>query len=194
MFLAIEGNKLCSFRLGSYNNLMTKHHIGIEAMHRLTVCHHHIIGNVHDIVYRAQTDGCQLVLQPIRTLLNLTVGYTHTSIAFASLLILDYHLYRQFVVVNGKCRAVRTMQRCLIAVLLQPCIKVACHSPMRQRIGSVGCDINLYQPVAFKIIVFCCRCSYYCIFWQNDNAVVAYAHSNLVFSTNHSARLNAAQF
>ena len=126
----VECHELRTLGHGLHHDLMTGNHICIEAVERLTVCHHDVVGDVHDIVDRTKTDGGQLVLQPLRTLLHFTISDAYTSIALASLLILDHHLNRQRLVVNGKLTAVRTMQGCLITVLLQPCIEVTCHTPV----------------------------------------------------------------
>ena len=186
MLLAVKGNKLCSLWLCSYHNLMTGNHVCIKAVHWLTVCHHHIVGDVNDIVYRTQADGCQFVLQPIRTLFHLAPCDANAGIALASLLILYGHLDRQVVIVHYKLAAVWSVQRCLITVLLQPSIEVASHAPVRQRICSVGSDVHLYKPVALQIIVFSCWCTHHSIFRQNNNAVVACAHAYLIFGTYHT--------
>ncbi len=53
MLLTVEGNKLGALRLGAHHNLVALHHVGIEAVHRLTVGHHNIVGDVDDVVDRA---------------------------------------------------------------------------------------------------------------------------------------------
>ena len=62
VLLAIECCKACAIRLCTDNYLVPCYHIGIKAVHWLTVCHHDIVRNVYDIVDWAQTDYTQLVL------------------------------------------------------------------------------------------------------------------------------------
>ena len=66
MLHTIECLERCAIRHRLHHNLMTLHHICIEAMQGLTIGHHDIIGDIHDIVDRTQTDCCQLILQPVR--------------------------------------------------------------------------------------------------------------------------------
>ena len=67
MLLTIESDKLSAFGLCSHHNLMSSHLVGIKAVHRLTIGHHYIIGDIDNIVNRTQSDNLQLVLQPFRT-------------------------------------------------------------------------------------------------------------------------------
>ena len=86
------------------------------------------------------------------------------------------------------------MERSLVAVLLQPRIKVASHAPMREGIGTVGGDVNLNEPVALQVIILSGGRTYDCILGQNDDAVVTGANTNLVLGTNHTVGFDAAQF
>ena len=64
MLLTIECLERCSLRHRLHNNLMTLHHVCIKGMQRLSIGHHHVVGDIHDVVDRTQANGCQLVLQP----------------------------------------------------------------------------------------------------------------------------------
>ena len=130
VLLTVKSDKLGAFRLGADHNLVASHHVSVEAMHRLTVSHHHVVGDVHDVVDRTQTDDLQLVLKPLGALLHLTTRDRHAGIALASLRILNLHVNGEVVIVYCKFRAVRTMQRCLMTVALEPSIEVACHTPV----------------------------------------------------------------
>ena len=131
---------------------MTLYHISIEAMQGLTECHHDVVGDIDDIVDRTQTNGGQLVLQPLRRLLDLTVGNADTSIALAGLGVLNNYIDGEAVVINGERRCTRLVGSGLIAVLLQPGIQVARYTPMAQRISTVGGDVNLDEPVALQMV------------------------------------------
>ena len=193
MLLTVEGHKLGSLWLGAYHDLMSCHHVGIKAVQWLSVSHHDIVGDVHDVVDRTQADDVQLVLQPLRTLLHLAVGDAHTGIALAGFGVLNLHLDRQVLVVDNELIARRTMHTGLISVLLQPRIEVACHSPVTQGISSVGCDVYLDEPVALQVIILCCWLTYGSILWQHDDAVVRGSYSYLVLGTDHAETLHAAK-
>ncbi len=194
MLHTIECDKLCPLGLCAYHNLMAGNHVGIETMKRLTVCHHYIIGDVHDVVDRAQTNHFQLVLQPLRAFFHLTSGDAEAGVATTCLGVLYLYIYRKVCIVHDKTAAIGAMQASLISVLPQPGIKIAGHSPMRQGVGAVGRYVHFYQPVTFQIVIFGRRLSHRSVFRQNDDAVVACPHSDFVLGTDHSATFHTAKF
>ena len=193
MLLAIESNKLSALWLGTDHNLMTGNHVCIEAVQWLTVCHHNVVSDIHDIVDWTQADDVQLILQPLRTFLHLTTGDAYTGITLASLSILDFNIDRKILVVYHKPIARRAMQTCLVAILLQPGIQVAGYTPVTERISTVGCDIDLDEPVALQVIILSSRLTYRSIFREYDDAVVRSTYTNLIFSTNHTQTLYTAE-
>ena len=162
-------------------------------MQRLTVSHHHVVGDINDIIDRTQTDDGQFVLQPFWRLLHLAAGDAHTGIALAGLAVLDGYVDIQVVVINRKSIACWTMQRCLHSTSLHPGIQITSHTIVRQRIRAVGGNVNLYHPVAFQMIVFSRRLTHRSVFRQYDDTVVRGTHTDFVFCANHTQRLNAAQ-
>ena len=193
VLLAIQCLEWSALGHGLYYYLMTLYHVGIKGVQRLSVSHHHVVGDIHDIVDGAQSDGVQLVLQPVGTLLYLTVADAYAGIALAGLSVLNFYLDGQVVIVNSKLRAVGAMHLGLVAIALQPGIQVACHTPVAQSISAVGGDINLNQPVALQVVVLCSRCAHYSILGQYDNTVVTGTYANLVLGTDHTVALYAAQ-
>ena len=85
------------------------------------------------------------------------------------------------------------MEACLIAVTLEPCIQIACYSIVRKGICTVCCDVNLYEPVALKVVVFCCRSSYFCVCRKNDDTVVASSNADFVLCAYHAVALDTAK-
>ena len=85
------------------------------------------------------------------------------------------------------------METCLIAVTLEPCIQITCYTIVRKGIGTVCCDVNLNEPVALKVVIFCCWCSNLCVCRKNDDTVVACANANLVLCAYHTVALNTAK-
>ena len=187
----LEGRTL---RHRLHYNLMTFHHICIECMQWLTIGHHDIVSNVNDIIDRTQTNSGQLVFQPFGRLFHFTIGYAHTGIALAGLLILNCHLNRQIVIVNIELRAIRTMHSRFVTIALQPGIKITGHSPVTQAVSTIGSNIHLNEPVAFQMIVFSSRGANDCIFRQHDDTVVRSTHTYLVLCTDHTVRFHATQF
>ena len=194
MFLTVEGNELGSFGLCAHHNLVTCHHVCVEAVKRLSVGHHYIVGDVHDVVYRAQTYRAQLVLQPLRTLLHVASGQAYAGVAAAGFLVFDVHFDGQIVVVHGEVLAVRTVQTGFMAVALEPCVEVASHSPVRECVGAVGRDVYLDEPVALHVVIFSRRLSHRCVVRQYDDTVVTCANANFVFSANHSEAVHSTEF
>ena len=74
------------------------------------------------------------------------------------------------MIVNDQIVGYRVMHGGLVAVLLQPCIEVACHAPMAQGIGAVSRDVNLDEPVALQMVVFCSRRAHHSVVRQYDDA------------------------
>ena len=172
---------------------MTGNHVGIEAVQWLTVCHHDVVGDIHDIVDWTQADDVQLVLQPLRALLHLAVGDAYAGIALASLGVLNLYIDRKILVIYYEFIARWAMQTSLVTVLLQPGIEVASYTPVAECIGTVGSDINLDEPVALQVIVLGSRLTNRCILREHDDTVVRCTHANLILSTDHTQALYTAE-
>ena len=193
VLLAIQGHELGTLWLGADYNLMTGNHVGIEAVQWLAVCHHDVVGDIHDIVDWTQADDVQLILQPLRAFLHLAVGDAYAGIALASLGVLNLYIDRKLLVIYYEFIARWTMQTGFITILLQPGIEVASYTPMTECIGTVGSDINLDEPVALQVIVLSSRLTHRCILWEHDDTVVRCTHANLILSTDHTQALYTAE-
>ena len=193
MFFSVQGDEFLAFVPVLDDDVLPLDHVRIKAVHRLAVGHHDVIGNIDNVVDRAQTDDIQLVLQPLRTFLHLAAGYAQTGITPAGIRILDGHIDRKVVVVNPESTAVRTMKRCLVTILRQPGIEVTGHTVMAQRIGTVGRNVYVDQPVAVQMIILGGRLSDRCILRQYDNAVMACADTDFILSTDHTEALHTTQ-
>ena len=110
MLFTIQSNELLTLVLILNDDMIALNHICIKTVHRLTVSHHDIVGNVNDIIDWTQTNDIQFVLQPLRTLLYLTIRNTQTSITTASISVLNRHINRKIMIVNLKSVARWTMQ------------------------------------------------------------------------------------
>ena len=102
MLLTVEGNKLGTLGLRAHHNLVARHHVGVKAVHGLSVGHHDVVGDVNDIVDGAQADSRQLLLHPLGTLLDLAVSDAHTGITLAGLRVLNLDVDGKVVVVDRK--------------------------------------------------------------------------------------------
>ena len=163
-------------------------------MQRLTVGEHDVVRNVNNVVDRTQADGRQAGLQPLGRLLHLAAGDADAGVTATSLSILDDHVDGEVVVVDGETIDRGAMERGLVAVLAKPGVEIAGNTPVAQCVGTVGGDVHLYEPVALQVIILGGRHTYHSVVRQYDDTVVRRTNTNLVLSTNHAARLHAAQF
>ena len=186
VLLAIECLEGCALGHRLNDNLVTLHHVSIEAVQGLTQCHHHVVGDVDDIVDRTQTDYAELVLQPLGALLDLTTSNADTGIALAGLCVLDNNIDGETVVVNDKIADNGFVGSGLVAILLQPGIQVSSYTPVRKGIGTVGGDIHLDEPITLQMIVFCGGGTDNCIFREYNDASMVSTDANLVLGTNHT--------
>ena len=193
VLLAVERDEFRAFGLRAHHDFMARHHIGVEAVHRLSVGHHHVVRDVHNVVDGTQADGRELLFEPVGAFFHVAVGHAQANVAFAGFRVLDFHVDGQRFVIDHKSVARRTVQRRLIAVLQQPGVKVACHAPVRERVGTVGRDIHFDDEIALKLVVFRRRSAHHSIVGQHDDALVRSADANLVLGTNHAVRLVSAQ-
>ena len=193
VLLSVESDELLSLVLVLDNNFVALHHVCIKAMHRLTISHHDVVGDVDDIINRTKTYDGQPVLQPFRRLLHFAPRNAHASVAAACFRILDFNVNRKRVVCHLKFVAIRTMKRCLHTIGLHPRIEVACHAVVRETVGAVCRDVHFDEPIALDVVVLGSRSTHLCIFRQDDDAGMVVADAYLVFCTNHATRLHAAQ-
>ena len=86
------------------------------------------------------------------------------------------------------------MQTGFVAVLLQPGIEVASHTPVAECIGTVSSDVNLDEPVALQVIVLGSRLTNRCILREHDDTVVRSTHTDFILSADHTQTLYTAEF
>ena len=85
------------------------------------------------------------------------------------------------------------MQARFIAITTQPSIEIAGYAIMGAGIRTVWRDIHFDDIVAFEFEIFSCGHTDRGILRQYDDAVVAGANTDFVFSTNHTETFNTAQ-
>ena len=194
MIYAVECDKGCAFGQCFYDDLFAFYHVGIEAMQRLAIGHHDVVCDVDDVVDGAESDGAQFVLQPFGAFFYLATGQCDCSIARTKVGIVNADADGKCFVVYAEVVAVGTLEACFIAVLNEPCIEVAGYAIMAAGIGTVGCDVDFDEVVAFYVVVFCCGCAYNGIFRQYDDAVMVCADADFVFGAEHAEAFHATQF
>ena len=172
MLYAVQRLEGSALRHRFHHNLVALHHVGIEAMQGLPQGHHHVVGDVHDVVDGTQTYRGQLRFQPLRRLLHLAARDADAGVALAGLLVLDDDIDGKVVIVDREAVGHRFVQGGLITVLAEPGIQVAGHAPMAQGVGAVSRDVHLDEPVALQMIILSSGCSHHCIVGQYDDAVV----------------------
>ena len=63
----IDGEEFFFWRSGTHDDLIAANLLQVESMQRLATFHHHVVGNIDDIVDRCDTDRTQSIDQPRRT-------------------------------------------------------------------------------------------------------------------------------
>ena len=192
-FYAVECFKGRAVGQGLDDDLLAGNHVGIEAVQGLSVGHHDIVGDVNDVVDGAQADGGEVVLEPLGAFLHLAASDGHGGVAGASLGVLHLDADFQVVVIYLEGFVAGSVQRCRVAILLEPGIEVACHAIVRAGIGAVGRDVHFDYVVAVYVVVVGRLGAHHGVLWQHDDAGMVGTDANLVLGTDHAIALDAAQ-
>ena len=64
MLNTVEGNEWLTCVIVLDNDLVALHHISVEAVERLAVGHHYVVGDINDVVDRTKTNNRELLLEP----------------------------------------------------------------------------------------------------------------------------------
>ena len=145
----------------------------IETVHRLPRLMQQIVGYIHNIIDRAQTDCQQMFTQPLGTLGHFHVTYRQTAVPRTRLTILDsYRNGFSRRIVDLKIIDRRTSQSIGITVLFEPCGQIAGYPVMRSRIDAIGGNIDLQYIIAFEVVIFLRRSPGYGTLGQYDDTVV----------------------
>ena len=97
VLLTIEGDERSAFRQGLHHHFIALHHVGIEAMQGLSVSHHDVVGDIHNVVDGALTNRRQAILQPFRAFLNFAVLHADSAVTGTSLASHHFHVKLQVV-------------------------------------------------------------------------------------------------
>ena len=128
MFRAIQCDKCGAFRQGLDNHFLAFHHVCVKAVQGLTICHHNVVGDVHNVVDRTYADDLQIILQPFGTFFYFTACHGYGAISRTAHFVLNLNADFHVMVVNLERICIRAMQAGLIAVLGEPCVQIACDS------------------------------------------------------------------
>ena len=162
-------------------------------MERLTQAMQYIVGYIHYIINRTQTDSREPLLQPVRTFLDRYAFDGYTRIADAGIGIFHNDFDSRCFVFDMEALDRRALQFGRFPVPLQVGSQVASHTEMGSCIDAVRCDIDFEDIVALDIVVVFCRHPDLRFCREDDNARVVCPYTNLVFGTNHTVRLDATQ-
>ena len=92
-FLTIQCDKFLIFTRTAYNNFMVCNRIEIVSMHWLSKLFHYIVGDIYQIVDRADSIGSQAALHPFRRWSDLNIFYNSCTVTWAKLRFLYSYLY-----------------------------------------------------------------------------------------------------
>ena len=96
----VECNEGSALGHGAYYYLVALNHVGVEAVQRLAVCKHDVVGYVDDVVDWALPYGLQLLLQPLRAFGYVAAFYGYGAIARAGLVVVYHHVDVEVVAVD----------------------------------------------------------------------------------------------
>ena len=168
--------------------------VGIKSVQRLTALMQHEVRYIHDVIDRTQTDSQQAVLEPFRRFFDLYTLDAHARITRTSVRCFYRHLHRQLMVVDLKVLYARLRQCDILSVCLIISIQIARYAIVRSSIRAVRRDIHLNDCIVFDVIVVGSFHANRRIGRQHNDTGVVSAHTNLIFRTDHTPTLLAAQF
>ena len=129
-FDAVEGDDLLAFGRPSDNDFAAADLVSVKRVERLSDFEKHEVGDVHDIVYRVQSDGEQLLLKPFRRRAHFH-ALDGNSLIFRSSVRIE-HLYRNraFSIAFLECRNIRISETARDVVQFHIRIQVTCYADM----------------------------------------------------------------
>ena len=154
----------------------------------------YIVGYVHYVIDRTQTDYIQTVFQPFRTFFHRYALDGNAGVTGTCFRIFNDHFDSRSFIVDLESVDRRTFQFCRLTVLFQVSSQVAGNTEMGSSVHTVRSDIHFQHVVALYIIIFLGRSSYNRISRKHDNTGMVCSDTDLIFRTDHTVRLNATDF
>ena len=189
---AVEGDELGARGGGPDDDAVALDLAQVKAMHGLSGAQQYVVGDIDDVVDGTLAHGEQQVLEPLGTLLHLHAAHGKAGIAGAGLGVLDGDGDAAVDAVAGEVVNAGTVQMAVHAVALHPSRQVACHTVVRAAVNAVGGEVHLDEVVVLDAVVLGCGSAHHSVLGQDDDAVMAGAHTDFVLGANHAQRLLAA--
>ena len=165
----------------------------IEGVQGLSELEQDEVGNIHHVVDGTQTDGQQLLLQPLRRFFHLHAREGDARISRSSGSIL--HFDRNFLPgALGEAGIVRTLQRARDAIVHQVGIQIAGDTPVGGRIHAVRGNFIFDDRLGLEVEVLLGGRSHHGIFRKDHDSLVGGTDAQFILGTNHSEGFHAADF
>ena len=163
--------------------------VQVKGVQRLTGEHHHVVGDVDDVVVRAHAQGVEALDHPVGRRTDLHVAHDAGNIAVAEALVGD--LDRKLVI--GRAAGLGLDGRQLnVEIAVEDGAGLAGHADHGQAIGTVGRDLAVEHGVA-RAHVLGKRHAAGRIFGQDHNAGVVAAQAELARGAVHAHGHDAAK-
>ena len=156
-------------------------------MERFPELHHDKVGDVDDVVDRADADGFQTVLEPLRTLPDRDAPDDARRVFRAEILRFDCDKTAP-VLKSLRRRQTHVREGTPSAAERR---NVARNAPVGKPVRTVRCDLHRINGVLFNQIVE--RCAGNIVRGQDHQPAVLIADSELAFAAHHAERLDAPQ-
>ena len=191
--LAVEGRELLVLLGGANHHAAMAIAFGkgiqVKGMQRLTGEHHHVVGNVDDVVVRAHAQGVEALDHPVGRRTDLHVAHDAGDIAVAQALV--GNLDRKLVV--GRAAGLGLDGGQLnVEIAVEDGTSLAGHADHGQAIGTVGRDLAVEHGVA-RAHVLGKRHATGRILGQNHDAGVVAAQAELARRAVHAHGHDAAK-
>ena len=172
------------------------HHVaadlaGVEGVQRLSELEEHEVGDIDDIVDRAQPDAHQMLLKPFRRRTDLDALDGDARVAGCAFAVahLDLDaLARAFAESVHR----RLDQLAGTAVEPEPGVEVAGHAPVGGRVDAVGRDLILDHRLRAQVEIFLGRRADHGVRRKDHDSLVALADAEFVLGADHTEGLHAA--
>ena len=191
--LAVEGRKLLVLLGGANHHATMAIALGkgvqVKGVQRLTGEHHHIVGDVDDVVVRTHAQGVEALDHPVGRRADLDVAHDAGNVAVAQALVSD---------LDGKLVVGRAAGLGLnggqlnVEIAVEDGAGLAGHADHGQAIGAVGRDLAVEHGVA-RAHVLGKRHAAGRILGQNHNAGVVAAQAELACRAVHAHGHDAAK-
>ena len=161
-------------------------------MQRLSGSMEYIIGNIHHIIDRTQSDSRQTLLQPIGTFCHFHIPHRHSAVPDTCFMVRYIDIDTALFSIDSEIVYRRPVQSGIFTPLCQISGQITGNAIMRSCIDTIRGNIHFEDIIALYIIIVFGQCTGLYLSRQHDNAIVRSSYTYFVFGTNHTERFHSA--